>query len=98
MRCAFFDVLTLTTTADNLLTLWCCHSRTSLLLLVSHGLTGTLAGTGVRLGTLTSYGQSLSVTYTAVTSDIDESLDIIGDVTAKVTFYTAVVLDVLSEL
>ena len=52
----------------------------------------------VRLGTLTSYGQSLSVTYTAVTSDIDESLDIISDVTAKVTFYTAVVLDVLSEL
>jgi hypothetical protein len=38
------------------------------------------------------------VTYTAVAADIDKSLDTIGDVAAKVTFYTAVVLDVLSEL
>ena len=38
------------------------------------------------------------MTYTAVAADIDKSFDIIGDVAAKVTFYTAVVLDVLSEL
>jgi hypothetical protein len=38
------------------------------------------------------------VTNTAVTSDIDKSFDIISDVTAKVTFYAAVMLDILSEL
>ena len=72
-------------------------SRASLLLLISHGLAGTLASAGVGLGALSSYGQTLSVTNATVTANIDESLDVIRDVAAKVTLHAAVMLDVLSE-
>ena len=58
----------------------------SLLLLIRDGLCGTLSGTRVGLGPLASYGQTLSVSDSAVAVDLDHALDVESDVTAEVTF------------
>ncbi len=44
------------------------------------------------------YGQTLSVTDTAVAVDLDKSLDVHRDLTAKVTFNRVVVFDFVTKL
>ena len=47
-----------------------------LFLLVSYRLLGSLAGSGVGLGALASYGQALTVTDAAIATDFNKSLNI----------------------
>ena len=83
VRYALFDVLALTAFLYNLLC--CCHISFSLLLLICDGLCGTFSGSCISLGTLTSYGKTLSVSDTAIAIDLYEALDVKSYFTTEAT-------------
>src|SRR5699024_4228303 len=96
---AALDILALAAAADHTLRTFLCHCENpSLLLLVGHGLPGSLAGPGIGLGALASYRKALAVAHTAVAADLDQPLHVEGHVAAQVAFHMAVVVDILSQL
>ena len=70
----------------------------SLLLLVSHSLARAFSGSGVGLAALASYGETLSMANTTVATDFDQSLDIKSDIAAQIAFYSAIMVNIFSEL
>ena len=56
-------------------------------LLVCNGLFAALACTGIVLGALSAYGQAVTVTHTAVATDVHETLDVELDFGAEVALY-----------
>ena len=78
MNSSIFNVLTLAASLDNcLFTFDLSHLISpSLLLLVSDGLLGTLAGTGVGLGPLAVDGQAAAMTQAAIAADFGQPLDV----------------------
>ena len=68
------------------------------LLLTSNGLLGTLAGTGILLGVLTTNGQTTAMTNTTVAADFHQALDVQGNLTAEVAFHLQVLFDVITQL
>ena len=102
MSCTALNVLFLTALAAYGLldfAFSCCHCLIpSLLLSSAYSALGTLAGTSVLLGALTTNGQALTMTNTAIAADLDEALDVHGSLAPEVALYLYVVVDVLSEL
>ena len=100
MRGAAVNIFALTASAYGgfLAALLSCHQNPSLFLLVSYRLLGSLAGSGVGLGALASYGQALTVTDAAIATDFNKSLNIERHIPAKVALHAAVMVDILSQL
>lgn len=84
MNLSLFNILSFATTANNFFSLSHVLFSPSLLLLVCNGLYRALAGSCVGLGSLTSYGQTLSVTNAPVAADLDKSLDIKSYFSSKI--------------
>ena len=99
---ATFDYFTVAASAGRSVLLGTLFSQSviplKLLLLVSDGLFRTLACTGVRLGTLTSDGETFSMANATVRTDFDESLDVQSGFPTKITFDLKVVVNVVTKL
>ena len=67
------------------------------LLLISDRLPASLAGTSIVLGLLSTYGKTITVSDTAVRTDIHEALDVHLLRTAEVSLYLVIGSDVLTD-
>ena len=60
-------------------------------------LRGAFTGTGVGLGALAADRQALAVAHAAIAADLDQALDIEGNVPAEVALHVAVLVDIISQ-
>src|SRR5690606_29905386 len=69
------------------------HAGVGLLLLTGDRLCRTLTGAGIGVGALSADRQATTVTQAAIVAQIHQTLDVHGNVAAKITFHDIVAVD-----